>query len=162
MKVKLSELETAVESDMDETHHYINVATGEIEYFTDEELRAAEDDAPLDDYPEWQHEVIETARRVIEAEEGEFVRGPSQYDFHEYRVMEDFCYRIEDEAVSNRLLNLISGRGAFRRFKDGIYALGIEDEWYSFRDKALKRFLVRWCEEQEIEYVDDWPQRYKS
>jgi hypothetical protein len=156
MKVKLSELEMAVESDMDETHQFVNMATGEVVFFTDEELNAVEEDASLDDYPEWQHEVIEEARKVIEAEVGEFVHAPSQYDFHEYAVMEDFCYSLEDEAASNQLLDLIRGRGAFRRFKDGVYTLGIEDEWHSFRDDALKKYLVDWCEEQGIEYVDDF------
>ncbi len=159
MKVKLSDLADAVKSDMDETNKYINMATGVLLFYTDQELRAAEGDEPLDDFHEWEHSAIEAARKVIEAEEGEFVAAPSKYEFHEYRVMEDFCYGLEDEAASNQPLDLIRGRGAFRRFKDGVYTLGIEKEWFSFCDDALKRYLVDWCEQQEIEYVDDLPKR---
>ena len=157
MKVKLSDLVDAVESDMDETNQYIDMATGEILFFTDQEVRAAEDDEPLDDLPEWEHAAIEAARKVLEAEEGEFVPAPSKYEFHEYRVMDDFCYRVEDQGVSNRLLDLIKGRGAFRRFKDEVYRLGIQEDWFSFRDEALKRCVADWCEAKGIEYTDDMP-----
>ena len=91
MKVKLSDLADAVESDMDETNQYINMATGEVVILTDQELRAAEENEPLDDFPEWEHEAIEAARKVRQAEDGEFVDAPSKYEFHEYAVMEDFC-----------------------------------------------------------------------
>ncbi len=157
MKVKLSDLVEAVEFDTEEIQQFVNMATGEVVFFTDEMLNAAEKEGPLDDYPEWEREAIEEARKISDSAVEDYHPTPTKYDFHEYSVMEDFCHGIEDAEASDRLLDLIRGRGFFRRFKDEVCRLGIETEWYSFRDKALKSYLVRWCEDEGIEYEDDLP-----
>jgi hypothetical protein len=46
----------------------------------------------------------------------------------------------------------IRGRGAFRRFKDQIQAYGMAEEWYRYRDTALREIAVAWCEEHGIPY----------
>jgi hypothetical protein len=38
--------------------------TGEVVYVTTEELGAAEEDAPLEDFPEWQHDAIRIAGEI--------------------------------------------------------------------------------------------------
>jgi hypothetical protein len=48
---------------------------------------------------------------------------------------------------------VIRGCGAFRRFKDKIILLGVEDDWYKFKDEALKKIAVEWCETNEIECI---------
>ena len=30
--------------------------------------------------------------------------------------------------------------------------LGIDDEWYSYRDEVNKRKALEWCEENSLEY----------
>ena len=46
----------------------------------------------------------------------------------------------------------IKGSGAFQRFKNKIHHYGIADEWYKYKDEALKELAIEWCEENEIEY----------
>ncbi|MHC4632348.1 MAG: UPF0158 family protein, partial [Planctomycetota bacterium] len=46
------------------------------------------------------------------------------------------------------------GRGAFRRFNDAIRDYGIADDWYKYRDDALKEIAIEWCEENGIEFDD--------
>jgi hypothetical protein len=69
--------------------------------------------------------------------------------------MRDFCYSVGDEALSDRLLNAIRRRGAFRRFKNMIYTNGIEQDWYDYRDRAFKKIAVSWLESHHIAYKDD-------
>ena len=69
--------------------------------------------------------------------------------------MERFCLSVEDEERSDALLDAIKGKGAFRRFKDKVHAFGIADNWYEFRDDALKRLAVDWCEANGISYRDE-------
>ncbi len=66
--------------------------------------------------------------------------------------MEDFCYSFDDQRIRGDLLDKITGRGAFRRFKDVIHFLGIEDEWYRFREDALRRIARDWLEENGIAF----------
>ena len=69
--------------------------------------------------------------------------------------MERFCYSVEDEELSNELLDQIRGSGAFRRFKDAIYRHGITDDWYRFRQAALEEIAVKWLEANNIPYTRD-------
>ncbi|MCD8021312.1 MAG: UPF0158 family protein [Clostridiales bacterium] len=51
-------------------------------------------------------------------------------------------------------MNAIRGRGAFRRFKDGIYYHGIEQQWYDYQADAYKQIAVRWCRDEGLEYEE--------
>jgi len=75
---------------------------------------------------------------------------PSSYEIHEYCIMEDFVFSQED-AIAERLERAIRGRGAFRRFGDAVFDLGIRDEWFEFKRKALAQIGRRWCEEHGFE-----------
>ena len=77
---------------------------------------------------------------------------PSRYDINEYHMMQHFVASIEDDQTYNRLVKVITGRGAFRRFKDECFYLGIINDWYKFRDEKYKQIAIDWCEENHIEY----------
>ena len=57
-------------------------------------------------------------------------------------------------SAHDKLARAIRGKGAFRRFKDTVYDLGIDQQWYDFQAAAYKRKAARWCEENGIEYVE--------
>ena len=79
---------------------------------------------------------------------------PSQYDIHEYSIMERFVWSLPEGVIQDRLEDAIRGRGAFRRFKDGIYRLGVEQNWYDFRDKAYREIAVEWCENHGFQFSE--------
>ncbi|GHU68045.1 hypothetical protein FACS1894184_09110 [Clostridia bacterium] len=60
-----------------------------------------------------------------------------------------------DPHKSDMLAVAIQGKGAFRRFKDTMRYVGLEDEWYRFKDAAYKLKAIEWCDENEIPYIDD-------
>lgn len=80
---------------------------------------------------------------------------PSSYEIDEYSIMKNFANDLEAEAMSAELSRAIQGTGAFRRFKDTVRRLGIEERWYAYKADALKEIAVAWCEENGIAYVDD-------
>lgn len=49
---------------------------------------------------------------IIENEE-KYIQLLTKFDIHEYRIMEDFCYSVNDNRKQNELLNSIHGKGAF-------------------------------------------------
>ena len=157
MKVIVSVQDIIDEMDVlsEEISAFLNKQTGELVTLTSEVLSAAEDDVEEDivEYPEWQQEMIIKAREVIGSDD--YLPLPSKFDIHEYRIIEDFCSSVEDDKVREDLLYKFKGSGAFRRFKDAIYKLGIEEEWYRFRQDELEKIAIDWLEINQISYMKD-------
>jgi len=152
--VKLSDIIEAIEFQTDEISAYVNIKTGEVVTVTQEDFQAAENQDDLDEYPEWQRENIKTAQKIL-AHEEDFIDLPTKYDVHEYQIMERFILSIKDRKILDALYRSIKGKGAFRRFKDGIIRFDIEDNWYKYREEAIKQIAMDWCELNQIEFKDE-------
>ena len=128
---------------------YLNPRTGETYTVTDEDRAAIED--PDDRLiPDWQREQLPKVREVLES--GDWIALPSKYDLHEYGIMKSFCLEIDNEERRADLLDAISGRGAFRSFKNLIHRYGIQQRWYDYRAREIERFVADWLEEKGIAY----------
>jgi len=149
-RVKLDEIIDGLESQSDESSSFLNKKTGEVVLISDEELNAAKENEPIEDFPDWQQDQVRIAKEII-AETGDYISLPTKFDIDEYRVMERFCLSLDDPEMSDLLYGLIKGSGAFRRFKDAIYRYGIEDDWFKYRDNAIKEIAIEWCRESNIE-----------
>ena len=148
--VDLDEIIEGMELQSEEAGHFLNRKTGEVILITDEEFQAAENDQPLEGFPDWQQENILVAREILA--EDHYIPLPSRYDIDEYSIMERFCLSIEDDKLQNILFNAIKGRGAFRRFKDNIHRYGLAEDWYKYQDKEIKQQAIDWCEAHGIRY----------
>ncbi|MEK6280202.1 MAG: UPF0158 family protein [Acidobacteriota bacterium] len=156
MAVKLRDVVDGLDMAGDEMSAYLNKRTGEVVPITNEELEAAEEEEEeeeedLADRPEWQQESIMQAREIIGSED--WIELPSQFDIHEYSIMEEFCRSIADPKLSERLLGTIRGSGAFRRFRGALEVLNLQQDWYDFRAAELEKIAVAWLEENEIEFT---------
>ena len=152
LQVKLKDIIEGLEFQADEWFSYLNTTTGEVVSVTTEELRAAEEEAPLEDFPEWQHEAIRIARDIVETDH--YLQLPDRFEIHEYSIMERFCLSVDDEDMRDDLCDAIRGRGAFRRFKDRMQVYGMAEEWYQNRDAALREIAIAWCEAHGIAYTE--------
>jgi hypothetical protein len=152
MQVKLSDIIEGMDFQSDDRSAFLNLTTGEVVSVTDEELRAAENDAPLEDFPDWQHDAIRMARDIVEPDH--YLPLPDRFEINEYRLMEHFCLAIEDDDRRDDLYDAIRGTGAFRRFKDKIHAYGIAEDWYKYRDDALREIAMARCEAHGIAYAE--------
>ena len=151
--IKLSEIIGVIEIQSEDSAAYVNKKTGEIVAPTEESFTAAENEDPLEEYPEWQQENIKAAREILDHEE-DYLELPTRFDINEYRIMEKFCLSVEDREASVVLYGAIKGRGAFRRFKDAIHRLDLADEWYQYRDHAIRQIAIDWCEIHKITFTE--------
>ena len=133
--VKLSFLADQLEEAMEGWSQFYNVETGEVESLPDRD----------NDYVDF--EEFEEIAEAIDASDV-YVRLPTQYDIHEYRIMEAFA----EKKGSRGLFLALRGRGAFRHFKDCCAELGIRDEYFSFRHNAYFDIARQWCEENKIPF----------
>ena len=151
MKVDLKKITEGIEFQGDESHSYLKISSGEVVLFTDDEIAAAESDEDLSVHAEWYREAIEQAREFLNNED-DYIPLPSKFDFHEYRVMEEFIRSLPIEEQRDVLLSLIKGKGAFARFKQGLERFLLLENWYQYRDQALAELAEEWCRDNGIEF----------
>lgn len=137
MKVKLDEVIEAMEFAGMESEYYYDTSSEEILLVFDGMVNG-------EDNPEL---IEEIENGFIE----DFIPLPGQYDIHEYGLMEEFIDTLPEGRKKNILEEAIIGRGAFRRFKDALYDLGIEKQWYQYHDRAYEKITREWCEKYGIE-----------
>jgi len=133
---------------------YFRRSTGEFVADSDEHADLADKETPFDNRPEWEQEAFQIAGDVLTDKVGDYVQLPSRYDIHESSIMADFCRTIENPRLADDLFRSISGKGAFRRFKDAICRHSIEQAWNKFKDEAYKGIAKEWCEENGIIWSD--------
>lgn len=140
MKIKLSQVVNAIESASDEFEYLYDTETGETVFLADALITGINNEE-LED--------------LIENSGVRFRRFPTKYDIHEYGIMENFVYSLPAGAARQELMTAICGRGAFRRFKQGIQYHQIEQQWYTFKAQTYHEIATEWCQEEGFEYEDD-------
>jgi hypothetical protein len=91
----------------------------------------------------------------VEDSSERFIDAPDPSEFHEYRHMEEFIESLPDPQAAEQLWRAIGGQDAFRHFKDTLHRLGLQDQWYRHRDEAMKQFVIKWAEANNVAYEDD-------
>lgn len=149
-KVKLDDLLEAMQLGGDMVEWVVDLQSGEVTMLIDDILCAAEDedddnnDTSMEDY-------LKVAKRYMERPE-DFIVVPSD-DFNEYDLMMDFAEQQEDQHTREKLAIALQGKGAFRRFKDTVKYLGLDDSWYIRLNEAHKRFILAWVEDEGLELM---------
>ncbi len=134
MKVKLEDIIEAIEFTNDDIKYFLDMETGEVVMISDVTM---------------EREEMEEACEQLDAHG--FCRLPTREDLREYDTMASFV-DAQSGAAHARLEAAISGRGAFRRFRDEVRRQGLEEHWYAWHDDAYRRKAIEWCEENGIEY----------
>ena len=118
-----------------ETHLFYNAKTGDFDFYSDSIDAEDSDDDKFD--------------------EDDWISAPRQWEIGEFKMMVDFTDTIA-EPYKNELLSIaLDGKGAFRRFKDTLNRVDLEDEWYAFKHEAYVEIAREWCEDNGIEYTDN-------
>jgi hypothetical protein len=147
--VSLREFVGEMDTFGDEMVVYLNRRTGEFVTVTDEDRAAVEEEDDTD-LPDWQREVLPKIREALTSDD--WLPLPSRYDFNEYRIMENFACTLTDATLRDDLLDTIGGRGTFGRFKNMIHRHNVQEEWYRFREQALREIAKAWLEANSIPY----------
>jgi hypothetical protein len=124
----LPDLCVALDDHSYEHRWWLDPSTGELEFHTDDTESEYED-------PE---------------ERGLLLVQPT--DSHEaYRDMEEFVERVVDPRARDLLARAITGRGAFRRFKDTLFEFSeLREAWFRFHDVRCERRAIEWLEDEKL------------
>ena len=75
---------------------------------------------------------------------------PDQYQINDYEIMEDFAKR----SGKAELLSALHQKHPYRKFKDAIVRLDIDDLYYAFRENAYFDIAKEWCQRHGISCYD--------
>lgn len=168
LKIDLSELEMAFDGGSEMISYYLDIETGEIlsvsdeergllesiyELYNDEQNQTVDWEEALDKehVPHWQRERFQDADRVESGFGNRFIAIPSEDSHEGYRDMEAFITTEPNPCLQERLERAISGRGAFRYFKDVLLDYPAEREhWFQFKQERLHQRMLGWLEAQGI------------
>lgn len=139
MKINLSVVIDAIEMADDTYIYFLDMETGECVMFADE-LVTGIDNEELED------EIDNNSER--------FLRLPTKFEINEYHIMERFICSLDDVKKAEELGIVICGKGAFRRFKDAIYNMEIEQQWYVYQANIYKKIAIEWCRDNQVEYIE--------
>lgn len=140
MELKLQDVLEALEGVDDDVNYVFDTKTGEIHYYYDDDF----DD--FDDPKE--------AEEELEYGTDRYISLPDRFDINEYEMMEHFLWYIKDDDARHALDRAMRGKGAFRRFRDKLSELGLEDQWYEYRQVQYERIARDWCETNDIEVIE--------
>jgi len=133
-------LEIAVERNSPDTDSYLDLTNGRVITITSGDPEAALN----------RQQVSENIRN--------FLRVEPASSREQYRWMEKFVGSVTDEALRERLIISVDGKGAFRRFKDVLLAYPAERErWFSYRAELLHWHIQQWLESHEIKTTNEPP-----
>ena len=174
VKVDMSELDTALNWDMSEWDHYLDLETGKVVGIDDEtrwmlrdlieEMYDEEGNQIItleellqqrEDIQDWQKEVLLEADRVDRQFGSRYISVERDDPYQDYNDMDHFIATLDDDRLQDRLWNAIRGRGAFRRFKDLMARHpDVEEQWYEYKDARAKERLLRWLDDNDIEPIE--------
>jgi hypothetical protein len=144
--------------------YYLDIETGEVIGVSDEERSLLEriyesyydEQSQTVDWenafekehiPDWQRERLKNVDRVEAGFGSRFIHIPSEGSHEGYRDMEAFIATVHSRRLQERLERAISGRGAFRYFKDVLLDYPAERErWFQFKRERLHQRILDWLE----------------
>lgn len=133
-------LEIAVERNAPNTESFLDLSSGQVVTIV-----SGDPEAPV------------RKRQVAENIEN-YARIEPASSREQYRWMERFVASVTDEALRERLIISIDGKGAFRRFKDVLLAYPAERErWFTYRSELLHWHIHNWLKDHKIESSEPSP-----
>ena len=164
--VKLSDIAEALDTNLMEGSFYLNTSTGETMLLTSSLERFLEEHFVLLSEPTGDIEALKKLAKeellgwemgifneVIEAGVDALCHIEPLSSREQYEIMEEYIDGIEDERVRNLLYVAIEGRGAFRRFKDSLAAIGRLSDYFEFHDRVMQDKAREWCEDGGYTYT---------
>ncbi len=128
-------LETAVERNSPDTESFLDRTTGQVVTIV-----SGDPEATL-------------LKTQVADNIGNYVRVDPASSREQYRWMERFVGSVVDDALRERLIISIDGKGAFRRFKDVLLAYPAERErWFSYRADLLHWHIHNWLTDNGLEW----------
>lgn len=153
-KVNLNELLEIYAMELDDVKNLYKKNDESIVLISIDDIAAVENGAKIEDFDEWKEEIILNAIDYINNKD-KYIEFPKRTDFDEYSLIEEFIHNCDNKKLEAELNLDINGEDAIRAFKSILYRLELIDEWYEFRDRAFVKFLIKWCNTNDVQYILD-------
>jgi yecA family protein len=137
LPVDLDELALALEtndSGYDLAAYWFDTGTGDVLFVSDD----LEEDQELRD-------------QIGEDTSGRFVKIGSIDSRAGFLMMEDFVRTLPASRVRDKLETSLHGPRPFRRFEDSVNDENVREQWYAFRDEAVRRSAIAWLADLGIQ-----------
>ncbi len=164
LKVNFDEIQKAMEDVVRDTFDYfLDIETGEVMTFSEEILREVkerlyEEDAEEieedieyvefdqePEIPDWMEDEVELALEILFDTKEKYPRIPERGSTAAYQSMAGFIETIDDPVLRGKLSAALTGKGAFRRFKDVLLDYPKERKaWHGYNAKAMKKEILGW------------------
>jgi hypothetical protein len=171
LKINMIDLESAFEhhDPLMETSYFLDLETGEVVMITGEERRLLEEIyeqygdpetgevdwptiLPQMEIPDWQKVTLPMADQVEAGYGTRYIAIPQIESYEGYNDMVAFIGTVSNPRLQARLERAISGRGAFRYFKDVLMDYPRERErWFRFQDDRMHQRVIDWLNDENIE-----------
>ena len=166
LKVDFDDIAFVMEkqNDMGSSEHF-DTETGEVLNIPDEVMDAAEsgDVEEIASLPDWEQELIETAKLILADEKGRFQDIPRRSSSDGYELMAEFAESVGNAKLRTRLESALHGKGVFRRFKDALRDDPDEEKrWYKFHDEKMRQEVRDWLNSLDIEPVEVYRKMKKA
>ena len=150
LKVDLNDVIECIEFEGELLQHYYNKNTGIIMYIEDSSTATykADDIHNLNNFEDWEKELILSLHDFRE-NPSDYIQLPSYDDINEHGMMIEFCNKIEDIELRNKILN---NKDSFRELRQSIENEGFINEWYDYREASEINLAIKWCNDNNIEY----------
>ena len=138
----LDSIDMAMNDQSFEAEYYLDIVKNEVTFLSDF----------------FEEDIYEEISEQLENDsDGRFRDIPHRFSREGWRQMERFIMSLDDidEKTRDLLMITIQGRGAFRRFDDAVFELGIREQWFEFRDRENRKEILDWLLSCDlISYVD--------
>ena len=154
-KVQIQKIIDELQMRFNDVTTYYNTENGEILGVEDYDFRIVEDEDfenILNDFPEWQREHLREVYKLVYENDRQYIALPDNFEIRDSDIMEDFIETIDDHKKRHQLENCMWQKGMYRKFKDKLFQIGLEEEYYKFYDEKLKEIVIEWCEDNNLEY----------
>lgn len=112
------------------------------------------DDEMLDDTPEWQQTNVVLIKSILEDDGKRYLKLPDSFEINDYKLMTQFAESLSQKSIRSKLQRALDGAGAFQRFKSAIRDNDLEQDWYSFKARALHELALQWCKDNGLELAE--------
>jgi len=165
LKIDFDEVQKAMEDISREAFDYfLDIETGDVIILSEDIIERAQkvlcenidddmaeyEEVEFDeetDLPDWMEEEIELALDIFLHEKGRYVRIPERNSREAYEAMQEFAQRLEDKPLQEEVKAILSGKGAFRKFKDALEPYPKERKmWYGYNAKSARKEIEDWLQ----------------
>ena len=156
MKVYLKDVIESMEFENELLNHFYNKKTGVIIYKEDfsTSTYSAEDINKIDEFEEWERELIYNLQDLEENPDN-YIQLPQKDELYELKMMMDFCNSFSDISLENNLdINSADEKTKLHKIKQIIQDKELINEWYDYREDTERELAIKWCDDNNIEYIE--------